>query len=354
MTSSLRILHVMLGKGLGGIEAMFAHYANALQARDHHVINLMSEGAQIAASLKADSHTIFLPARSQYDPRNMLAVKRIITAHKPDIILAHGKRADRVLTYAQALLGKTTPHVELLHRARFHRLHRADLTIAVNQDIAQSFAQRHGVDVHIAVLPNFMMHVPQVASREALTKPPRIGFLGRLVPEKGLDLLLEAAGKLHQQGIEFSLHIGGDGPQKATLVQHAKTLGIDNMITWHGWVADTGAFYEQVDCLCVPSRHESFGLIIIEAFAHAIPVLATRTSGPKTIIHHGHDGWLCDSTSDALAKQLADIITHPATIHEAGKRALLRAPEYSAANIVPKMEAALRETIERFKYQSDV
>ncbi|MFZ4124745.1 MAG: glycosyltransferase [Rickettsiales bacterium] len=349
MTTSLRILHAMLGKGLGGIETMFAHYANALRQHGHHVTNVMSEGAQIARALDPESEMVFLPARSQYDLRTICALKRMIATHRPDIILVHGKRADRVLTYAQSLFGKTVPHVELLHRARFHRLHRADLTVAVNQDIAQHFTQRQGAEAPIMVLPNFIMDLPQVDSRPPITQAPRIGFLGRFVPEKGADMLLEAAGRLHRQGVAFTLHMGGDGPLKAQLMQQAKTLGIDGIITWYGWVENTTAFYEQIDCLCVPSHHESFGLIIIEAFAYGVPVVATRTSGPKTIIHHGQDGWLCPISVAGITEQLTAILANPKCLEDASKHALARAAEYQASTIVPKMEAALYETVARFK-----
>lgn len=349
MISSLRILHVMLGKGLGGIETMFAHYANALRERSHHVTNLISERAHAASALTPHSNVVFIPARSQYDPRLIIAAHRVITTHEPDIILTHGKRADRVLTYAQALFGRTIPHVELLHRTRLHHLHRADLTIVVNQDIAAQFRARHGANASVMVLPNFVMQMPQAAPRPAINQALRIGFLGRFVPEKGLDMLLEAASNLHRQGMRFTLHIGGDGPLKTTLMQQARMLEIDAITTWYGWVNNPSTFYQQIDCLCVPSRHESFGLIIIEAFAHAVPVLATRTSGPTTIIHHEQDGWLCEVSAAAITEQLAAIIGNPVSCERASQKALARAPEYHASNIVPKMEAALHQTVQRFK-----
>lgn len=337
MACSYRILHCMLGRGLGGIERAFATYSEGLAAQGHTLIHCISDEAAIAASLPVGSTICTLPAHAQYDPRLIRAAHSLIRKHAPDIIIAHGKRADRVFTYAQWLFRKTTPHIEVLHRPRYHRLQRADGTITVSRDLEQGFIARHGDGESVATFPNFMPALPDAATIASLSAPPVLGFLGRFVPEKGLDILLDAIALLHARGQPCMVHIGGDGPLKTVLMAQAERLGITSSVRWLGWIEDSASFYQSIDILCVPSRRESFGLIVIEAFAHGRAVLATRSSGPQSIIDDGVNGALCSIDADAMADALSGLFASPARVASLAQEGYNTAPQYSAAAVMPRI-----------------
>ncbi len=337
----------MLGTGLGGIEYAFARYATGLESQGAECVHCITEGASITAHMAKRANIVTLPKAGQFSPGLILKARSLIRQVKPDVIIAHGKRADRVFTYAQ-LIGKTVPHIEVLLRPRMHTLQRADCTITVSEDLREGFIQAHGKDAYVETHPNFLMHLAKPISPRPLSQPPVIGFLGRFVPEKGLDLLLDAAALLQQRGLDFRLAIGGSGAGEAEARAQAERLGIASRIDWRGWVEDAEAFYRSIDILCVPSRLESFGLIVIEAFAQGTPVVATHTSGPSSIIDHGNTGLLCAIDATAIADALAWLLAHPAKVGSIGSAAQHASSRYTAAAVMPGIMDCIRRTVARF------
>jgi glycosyltransferase involved in cell wall biosynthesis len=130
----------------------------------------------------------------------------------------------------------------------------------------------------MAVIPQFGVD-PQFFAPPS-QDPPRerfvVGFAGRLVPEKGPDLLLTAAARL--KGVEI-LILGG-GPMKEALEEQARKLDLTDRVSFEGNIPSTQmpAFYHRLDALVLPSRSrpnwvEQFGRVLIEAMACGVPVL---------------------------------------------------------------------------------
>lgn len=114
-----------------------------------------------------------------------------------------------------------------------------------------------------------------------------IGFLGGLdTPIKGLDILLDSLAKC--KDIDFTLHIGGGGKLVPKLKDHSQTLGISERCVFHGAIPphEVPSFFKKLDFFVVASRSESFGVVILEALASGIPVVATRCGGPEELITH--------------------------------------------------------------------
>src|SRR5207244_1930676 len=104
------------------------------------------------------------------------------------------------------------------------------------------------------------------------TGPLRIGCLARLSPEKGLDTLIEALDLL--RGVELILV--GDGPERRSLEQLARELGVADRVTFSGWRDDARSALSQLDVVVLPSRSEGLPLVIIEAMLAELPVVATN------------------------------------------------------------------------------
>ena len=129
-------------------------------------------------------------------------------------------------------------------------------------------------------VPHFRSIEPVAAAKA----PPRtegvVKSLGRLVHKKGFDVLVHASAHAAAQGVPFRLEIGGDGPERASLQALAGRLGIEDRVTFCGWIDDVAAFLADADLFVLPSRVEAFGIVVLEAMACGVPIVATRLSGP--------------------------------------------------------------------------
>jgi D-inositol-3-phosphate glycosyltransferase len=127
-------------------------------------------------------------------------------------------------------------------------------------------------------------------------------FAGRLQPFKGLDLLLHAMTYLPNHGTTHLLVVGGNAGQTNELKKMndlVNKLGISNMVTFIGAVEHEKMpiFYNAADICIIPSYHESFGLVAVEALASGTPVVASRVGGLATIVKDGETGYLFDERS---------------------------------------------------------
>lgn len=112
-----------------------------------------------------------------------------------------------------------------------------------------------------------------------------IGFLGGLNnTNKGLDLLFKAVSML--ENTMYKLHIGGDGKLLDHFKKLAAEMTIENNCIFYGEIArdKISQFYSQLDIFVLPSRYETFGIVLIEAIAAGVPVIATKCGGPEDIV----------------------------------------------------------------------
>src|SRR6476660_3895591 len=117
--------------------------------------------------------------------------------------------------------------------------------------------------------------------------------MGRLVPQKGFDLLLEAFARIAGRHPDWSIKVLGKGPLKEQLEAQAESLGLKNRVSFVGAVSDPFPALRAADLFVFPSRFEGFGNALVEAMACALPVISFDCpAGPSDIIRHGVDGVL--------------------------------------------------------------
>jgi glycosyltransferase involved in cell wall biosynthesis len=198
-------------------------------------------------------------------------------------------------------------------------LRRADAAIAGNAE-AQQVWRAKGFARMMAVIPQFgvdeFAFSPRPAAPSPLTGAGRIyvGFAGRLVHEKGADVLLRALAQVP----EAQAVIAGSGPEETALRELAAQLGVAQRVAWRGAMRSTEmpAFYRSCDLLVVPSRtlpnwKEQFGRVIIEAMACGVPVIGARCGEIPHLI--GDAGLLFDEDDvDGLAGHIRSLIAQPA------------------------------------------
>ena len=123
---------------------------------------------------------------------------------------------------------------------------------------------------------------------------PQILCVGRLAPEKGQAVLLEAMAALKAEGQTVHLRLVGDGPDRRWLESRAADLGLASSVEFAGWV-DQGrlmALYAETDLFVLPSLAEGIPMVLMEAMAMQIPCVAPRITGIPELIEHGVDGML--------------------------------------------------------------
>lgn len=124
--------------------------------------------------------------------------------------------------------------------------------------------------------------------------PSRIAFVGRLDPVKGADLLLDALAVLRQSHPRLSATFVGDGPQAEQTRAHARTLGLDDVTTFLGAQPETAVaeLLKQSDLLVLPSFAEGLPVVLMEAMASSLPVIASRIAGIPELVREGESGFL--------------------------------------------------------------
>ncbi|MCU1373659.1 MAG: glycosyltransferase family 4 protein [Actinomycetia bacterium] len=145
------------------------------------------------------------------------------------------------------------------------------------------------------------------------TGPLEVLCVGRLVPEKGQEVLLRAVADLTRRGIDVRATFVGDGPRRAALEKAAAEAGITDRVTFTGSVGqdDIRRHYDAADVFCLPSFAEGVPVVLMEAMASGLPVVTTRITGVPELVEHGTSGVLvppgrADALADALAELAAD------------------------------------------------
>lgn len=199
---------------------------------------------------------------------------------------------------------------------------------------------RHGVDLRFW---SFMEN--RHASNEI-----DVLFAGRLVPKKGLDLLLEALSTLPAN---YTLKVAGTGPEEARLRQLAQNLGVSGRVTWLGWLGQEAlrTVFATSSCLCVPSMEGRGGMdgvpnVMLEAMASGLPVLAFGKGGIGEALD-AEAGFLAEGdTAAALAEALPSMEEANAPEVEKRRRAArARIERQFDASRLAKERAALFEEI---------
>jgi glycosyltransferase involved in cell wall biosynthesis len=177
----------------------------------------------------------------------------------------------------------------------------------------------------------------------------RLLFVGRLTPQKGVDVLLRAFAELPR---EVSIDIIGDGPEADNLRMVANTLHLRDRVRWHRAMPQAALveFYRGATAVVVPSVDEGLGLVAVEAHLCEAPVVAFDSGGLRDVVVDGETGVLAREVSArALTAALSNLLRRPDKGASLGKTGRLRALERFAPDVVARRYAAIyREAINHF------
>lgn len=272
--------------------------------------------------------------------RRATALRRAIARLDADVVVAVDQRTDALVTLAVAGLG--VPVVvwkqidprraplstgwRLLRRVAYRRADR----LVVQVDRLRPWARRYTAERRIGVIPN-----PAPAWRR-VRDPRRSGVasvsaerirtvlaVGRLVPQKGFDRLIDAFARAAADRPEWRLVIVGEGAERGALTRRAADRNLADRFELPGRTSEVEAYYGSADLFVLPSRFEGFPNVLLEAMVAGLPVIAFDCpTGPREIIRDGVDGVLVsDGDMDELARQMGRIMDGPELRERLAERA---------------------------------
>lgn len=310
-----------------------------LAAGHHH----MGHTVRVAASLSGDDgtrhpwveamraagvETLALPITGRAYLRERAAVADLCRRIGPTVVHSHGYRPDVLGAGAARSLGiptVTTVHgftggdwknqiYERLQRRAFRRF---DAVAAVSRPLSDALAADGVPRTRLHLLPNaYDERAPRLdraAARAALGVPAegfRIGWVGRLSPEKGADVLLDAVSRITDLPIAVS--VLGDGAEASGLRERAERLGIASRVTFHGVVRDAGRLFPALDLFVLSSRTEGTPIVLFEAMSAGVAIVATRVGGVPDVVSEAEASLVPPEDPASLAAAIRGAFARPA------------------------------------------
>jgi len=179
-------------------------------------------------------------------------------------------------------------------------------------------------------------------------------YVGRIAREKSIDKIIEALAIIKRKGInKVKLLIVGKGPAVDELRQLIQSLGVEEDVIFTGAVSNEEIqhYYKVAYLFTIASTSESFGIVIIEALASGIPVLAVRAPGAVDILTDGVDGLLTENNIEQFANALEKLIREPELRETLSQGALKTSEQYSINVISERMLNLYREVIAMRNYK---
>ena len=197
--------------------------------------------------------------------------------------------------------------------------------------------------VHCGVEPLFLDREPDLPP-----DAPQFVCVGRLAEQKGQLVLIEAAGKLAAEGIDFGITLVGDGPMRRPIEDAIDRLGLEGRVRLAGWMGAQEVRDEllKARALVLPSFAEGLPVVIMEALALGRPVISTYIAGIPELVEPGLCGWLVPAGSvDALARAMREALSSPVEeLARMGREGARRVAQEHDARIEARKLSALFAT----------
>lgn len=348
----------------GGVQTHVRELAERLMGRGHAVEVLAPlRGRERASFLVPVGRPLDIPynaSNAPIDPRPW-ACRRLrgaLAAFAPDVVHVHEPLAPS--TGLWATLVAEAPVVATFHsgaeRSRLYDLaapvlrrvaRRLSVRIAVSETAA-GFA-RARIGGSFAIVPNGV-DVARFAGAEPadLGDGPAIGFVGRLDERKGFPVTVQAFARLAPGRPDLRLVVAGDGPQRSAV--NALAPEARGRVRLLGPVpnVELPPYFAACDVYAGSAvGGESFGVVLVEAMASGVPVVASRIPGYTEVVRDGRDGILVPPGDPvALAAGLAAVLDDPGRASELRAAGRERARTYDWTSVVTRIEDRYREAVE--------
>ena len=353
----LKLLFYIPSLSGGGAERLLAQLATGLTQRGHEVT--------LATDIESLENAGFLdPAvrQVQLGPNhfvNILSLHRLLRRIAPDVSLSalSGQNlkhmvaafvAGRLSRAVQSYHGFFEGEPRLLSRLSYlmtplsSRL--TARTVCVSDVLRDELIRRFRASPKRTI--RIYNGVPKVAAagaavRDGDTTAPIVLACGRLSRDKNYPFLLRAFARM--KNAKARLVILGEGPQRGEIEAEVARLSLGGRVSLPGY-CDPAPWHERASCFAMTSTRESFGLVVVEALAHGLPVVTTASGGPDEILDHGRYGRVVAQGDEAAFAAALD-----AALADDGDAAarMSRADDFSIARCIQAYEALFHEIAKR-------
>lgn len=320
----IKIIHIIPTLDMGGAERLMVDIALGLDRKifESEVVCISSGGFWQKELEEADIPLTILNKKKGFSLRALLKLKKILKEKQPDIVHTHLFGADFYGRLAAKLANIkviiSTEHNLNISEGFFRKTAKkitnkfATRIIAVSEAVRAYAIQKEGADESkVKVIYNGIRLEKFLNEKGdyALGKTFKIGSIGRLSKQKGYEYLIEAINKLNDRKIVCQ--IASDGELKEQLNEKIALLGLGRQIELVGYKKNTPEFLNSLDLFVLSSRWEGLGIVILEAGAAGLPVIASDVDGIKEIIDDKEDGLLfTKGNSDELKEKIKYLLNN--------------------------------------------
>jgi glycosyltransferase involved in cell wall biosynthesis len=357
----LRIVFFIASTQCGGAERVAATLVSAW-ARRGHAVTLATWEAQGTIPFFAPSADVELVQLGvagatrgvvgavAANLRRLRAVRACVRDRRADVVVAFGDTTNVTVLLSLTALGVPVVVAERVDPARWplpapwpsmrRRLYPRAARVVVQTEGAAAFFD--ALPRRPVVIPNPVASRPRFVAVSPARRR-RILAVGRLVRQKGFDLLLEAFARVAPTVPDWELRIVGEGPEGESLRGLARRSGIESRVTFPGRVHPIDDELARADVFVLSSRFEGFPNALAEAMAGGLAVISFDCpSGPRELVRDGVDGLLVPpEDASALADALVALLSDPARRAGLAARAVEVAARFSEEAIVERWCALL-------------
>lgn len=304
------IVHVTAPAEFGGLERVVSGLSAALAGRGHHVVLVTVLEPNVEVPLWAASliqagvvvEPLHLGTRAYCEERNR--VLDVLKTNNADVVHTHGYRSDfvdgsfahrfgyPVVSTAHGFI-RTRLKGRLYNRLQIRALRRFDAVVAVSAPLYEELrlagvGSDRLIQISNGFVPSVEPSLDRAAARARLGAPingPLIGWVGRVSPEKGPDVMLDALQFLKDR--DANVCMVGDGPELTRIRRAAARLGLSSRTCFPGAITNAQSILRAFDVLALSSRSEGLPMVLLEAAWAGIPIVATAVGGVPALLEAG-------------------------------------------------------------------
>lgn len=332
----LKILHIDPEKNWGGGEAQVVGLLQNLSQWGHRNDLATPAGGELFRRSITGVRKIPLTVRNDLDIRAVPALRRLIRQERYDIVHFHTKRAHALSLWLPR--GEPRPKYIVTRRmdypepknyyTRYLYNRRVDGVVAISRSVLDCLSEA-GVNgrsirlIYSGIDPQPFRELP--SDEQRANDSAVIAMLAVLEERKGHRFLLDGARVLKDRGRRIRYVFAGAGSQKTHLQRMVQTLGLQEEVSFVGFVKDVPKFLSSIDVLVLPSLYEGLGVAALEGMAAGKPVIATRVGGLAESVVDGETGFLVPPRDGvALADAIERLVADPSMARAMGRKGAAR------------------------------
>lgn len=362
----MNIVHVLAPGVIGGANTVVRLLASAQRDAGHQarIVAIVNEGAGehpfVVEAQASGVEAIAIDVRPRAYRTERNRVRELLGRLAPSVVHTHGYRADVIDGAAARSLG--IPVVATVHgftggswkNRLYQRIQRRayrsfDGIVVVSEPLVDDI-RRSGIEPRrIHLIPNAFRPTGERMSRSTARQLLSldcdrftVGWVGRLSHEKGADLFIDALA-IAAASVDIHASVIGDGPERGALERQAALRGVASRVTFHGTRMAAERCFNAFDLFVLSSRTEGTPMVLLEAMAAGVPIVAAHVGGVPAVL--GHGAWALVRAEDprALAAKIVEACQHAKQAFESAAAARCRVEtEYGVGPWVERHDALYR------------